>query len=106
MKIWWFAAWRGREVKYFFDHPCLLFVSGEMTPFIEYCIHLIWASFLDLSVVDSCPAGRRPVILDDCNFHDCVNLSSFELDRSFTFFPPLGEFSVMNYRVDIASEYA
>jgi AP-4 complex subunit mu-1 len=40
-----------------------------------------------------------PVVLDDCNFHECVNLADFEASRSLSFFPPDGEFVVLNYRV-------
>jgi len=39
------------------------------------------------------------VALDDCNFHECVNLEEFELSRTLTFQPPDGEFTVLNYRV-------
>ncbi|EQC42179.1 hypothetical protein SDRG_01018 [Saprolegnia diclina VS20] len=39
------------------------------------------------------------VILDDCNFHECVQLDEFERDRVLTFTPPDGEFTVMNYRL-------
>ncbi|KAL7175860.1 hypothetical protein ACSBR2_029438 [Camellia fascicularis] len=43
--------------------------------------------------------GSGPVILDDCNFHESVNLGSFEMDRTLTLVPPDGEFPVMNYRM-------
>jgi len=39
------------------------------------------------------------VVMDDCNFHECVNLSEFEFDRVLQFNPPDGEFVVMNYRI-------
>ncbi|ETW05487.1 hypothetical protein H310_03250 [Aphanomyces invadans] len=39
------------------------------------------------------------VVLDDCNFHECVQLDEFERDRVLTFTPPDGEFTVMNYRL-------
>mmetsp|Transcript_28918 Transcript_28918/g.92418 ORF Transcript_28918/g.92418 Transcript_28918/m.92418 type:complete len:290 (-) Transcript_28918:56-925(-) len=38
-------------------------------------------------------------VLDDCNFHDCVNLEEFESGRILSFHPPDGEFSVLNYRI-------
>mmetsp|Transcript_13003 Transcript_13003/g.17410 ORF Transcript_13003/g.17410 Transcript_13003/m.17410 type:complete len:468 (+) Transcript_13003:30-1433(+) len=38
------------------------------------------------------------VILDDCNFHECVRLDDFETHRLLSFFPPEGEFIVLNYR--------
>lgn len=39
------------------------------------------------------------VVLDDCNFHDCIQLDEFERDRVLIFQPPDGEFTVINYRV-------
>lgn len=39
------------------------------------------------------------VVLDDCNFNECVNLSEFEHSRVLSFYPPDGEFVVLNYRV-------
>eukprot|EP00595_Chromulina_sp_UTEXLB2642_P002245 CAMPEP_0196763096 /NCGR_PEP_ID=MMETSP1095-20130614/3439_1 /TAXON_ID=96789 ORGANISM="Chromulina nebulosa, Strain UTEXLB2642" /NCGR_SAMPLE_ID=MMETSP1095 /ASSEMBLY_ACC=CAM_ASM_000446 /LENGTH=204 /DNA_ID=CAMNT_0042115603 /DNA_START=390 /DNA_END=1001 /DNA_ORIENTATION=+ len=39
------------------------------------------------------------VILDDCNFHECVHLDEFESSRTLHFIPPDGEFSVLNYRI-------
>ena len=39
------------------------------------------------------------VVLDDCNFHDCVNTNEFELNKTIRINPPDGEFAVMNYRV-------
>ncbi|XP_078432610.1 clathrin adaptor complexes medium subunit family protein [Wolffia australiana] len=40
-----------------------------------------------------------PVILDDCNFHESVQLDSFDVDRKLTLIPSDGEFPVMNYRM-------
>ena len=34
------------------------------------------------------------VVLDDCNFHECVDLSEFEMGRCLNFYPPEGEFAV------------
>jgi AP-4 complex subunit mu-1 len=39
------------------------------------------------------------VVLDDCNFHDCVQLDEFERERVLHFVPPDGEFTVINYRI-------
>ncbi|GFH51148.1 AP-4 complex subunit mu-1 [Chaetoceros tenuissimus] len=39
------------------------------------------------------------VVLDDVSFHDCVNLTEFEHGRTLSFYPPDGEFVVLNYRV-------
>merc|ERR1711991_524914 len=39
------------------------------------------------------------VVLDDCNFHECVHLDEFESSRMLHFLPPDGEFAVLNYRI-------
>jgi AP-4 complex subunit mu-1 len=39
------------------------------------------------------------VVLDDCNFHECVHLDEFESSRTLHFLPPDGEFALLNYRV-------
>jgi AP-4 complex subunit mu-1 len=39
------------------------------------------------------------VVLDDCNFHECVHLDEFENSRTLHFIPPDGEFVVLNYRI-------
>jgi len=44
------------------------------------------------------------VILDDVTFHDCVNLTEFELGRVVSFYPPDGEFVAMQYR--LTGDYA
>eukprot|EP00041_Stephanoeca_diplocostata_P004609 m.47741 g.47741 ORF g.47741 m.47741 type:complete len:447 (-) comp15235_c0_seq1:217-1557(-) len=39
------------------------------------------------------------VILDDCNFHECVKDEEFESNRALVLRPPDGEFTLMNYRI-------
>jgi len=39
------------------------------------------------------------VVLDDCNFNDCCNLADFDSQRTLSFYPPDGEFSLINYRL-------
>lgn len=41
------------------------------------------------------------VHLEDIKFHQCVRLARFENDRSITFVPPDGEFTLMSYRIDM-----
>eukprot|EP00931_Biecheleriopsis_adriatica_P007376 TRINITY_DN108666_c0_g1_i1.p1 TRINITY_DN108666_c0_g1~~TRINITY_DN108666_c0_g1_i1.p1 ORF type:complete len:445 (-),score=99.75 TRINITY_DN108666_c0_g1_i1:33-1367(-) len=43
--------------------------------------------------------GYGAVVLDDCNFHECVDLREFSDLRTLSFYPPDGEFAVMNYRI-------
>jgi AP-4 complex subunit mu-1 len=40
------------------------------------------------------------VILDDCNFHECVDVRDFEAMKTLSINPPDGEFLVMNYRIN------
>ena len=40
------------------------------------------------------------VVLDDCNFHECVNAKDFETLKTLKISPPNGEFVVMNYRIN------
>ena len=39
------------------------------------------------------------VVLDDCNFHQCVNTKDFDSMKTLTIIPPDGEFIAMNYRI-------
>ena len=39
------------------------------------------------------------VVLDDLNFNECVNLSEFDGSKTLTFYPPDGEFVLLNYRI-------
>lgn len=51
------------------------------------------------STSDSDPArsGKPVVVIDDCQFHQCVKLSKFETEHSISFIPPDGEFELMRY---------
>lgn len=44
--------------------------------------------------------GAGGLVLDDCNFHETVNLDDFESGRTLALIPPDGEFVVMNYRIN------
>ena len=37
------------------------------------------------------PPAHSNVVLDDCKFHECVNLSEFEQDKILHITPPDGE---------------
>lgn len=49
-------------------------------------------------------SGRPSLVFDDCNFHECLRLEEFEHDRVLSFSPPVGEFTVMNYRINAINE--
>jgi AP-1 complex subunit mu len=42
---------------------------------------------------------RRLFELEDITFHQCVRLKSYETDRSITFIPPDGQFTLLKYRL-------
>lgn len=43
--------------------------------------------------------GYGAVVLDDLNFNDVANLSEFDATRCLSFYPPDGEFVLLNYRI-------
>jgi AP-2 complex subunit mu-1 len=43
-------------------------------------------------------AAAGSVTLEDCQFHQCVELGKFDTDRTISFVPPDGEFEMMRYR--------
>jgi AP-4 complex subunit mu-1 len=53
----------------------------------------------DLVVGKENAIGYAGVVLDDCNFHECVNLDDFDATKTLAMIPPDGEFVVMNYRI-------
>lgn len=53
----------------------------------------------DLAIGAGSSGGYGMVTLDDCNFHECVDLRDFDDLRILSFIPPDGEFSVLNYRI-------
>lgn len=51
------------------------------------------------AAVRSASPGQNAVVIDDCNFHECVRGNDFEQSRQLQFLPPAGEFVLMNYRL-------
>ena len=43
-------------------------------------------------------AAAGSVALEDCQFHQCVQLGKFDTNRTISFMPPDGEFELMSYR--------
>jgi len=39
------------------------------------------------------------IVIDDVTFHRCVNLATFDRDRTINFVPPDGSFELMKYRI-------
>lgn len=53
----------------------------------------------DKVLFESTGRGKsKSIELEDVKFHQCVRLSRFENDRTISFIPPDGEFSLMTYR--------
>eukprot|EP00918_Siedleckia_nematoides_P065696 GHVU01142975.1.p1 GENE.GHVU01142975.1~~GHVU01142975.1.p1 ORF type:complete len:358 (+),score=32.09 GHVU01142975.1:26-1099(+) len=74
--------------------------SIQMKSFLASNPELKLALNEDLVVKNASPSHQYgSVVLDDCNFHECVNLREFEETRMMTLVPPDGEFTVMNYRI-------
>lgn len=44
---------------------------------------------------DPARSGKPVVVIDDCQFHQCVKLSKFETEHAISFIPPDGEFELM-----------
>ncbi|UXI17419.1 hypothetical protein NH340_JMT03362 [Sarcoptes scabiei] len=58
----------------------------------------------DKVLFESTGRGKsKSVELEDVKFHQCVRLSRFENDRTISFIPPDGEFELMSYRLNTAS---
>jgi len=53
----------------------------------------------DLAIGSAASGAYGSVTLDDCNFHECVDLREFDDFRILSLIPPEGEFSVLNYRI-------
>ena len=41
----------------------------------------------------------KSIELDDVTFHQCVNLTRFDTEKTVSFVPPDGEFELMKYRI-------
>lgn len=58
-----------------------------------------WLAEYDVKNKNAIPkAAAGSVILEDCKFHQCVELSKFDSERLIQFVPPDGEFELMRYR--------
>lgn len=54
----------------------------------------------DLVVGKNSVGPTGSVVLDDCAFHECVDVRDFDAMRTLAINPPDGEFLVMNYRIN------
>ncbi|CAM9381506.1 unnamed protein product [Chrysoparadoxa australica] len=56
---------------------------------------------LNENLVIGKPTGSSygALVMDDCNFHECARLEDFDNLRQISFFPPDGEFVLLNYRI-------
>lgn len=90
------------------EHVTMLFSSSGsvVNSTIDGCIqmksYLSGNPELRLALNEDLVVGKRgaygTVVLDDCNFHECVRLDDFETSKLLSFVPPEGEFVVLNYR--------
>eukprot|EP00919_Chromeraceae_sp_WS-2016_P008285 GHVR01019581.1.p1 GENE.GHVR01019581.1~~GHVR01019581.1.p1 ORF type:complete len:374 (+),score=69.92 GHVR01019581.1:566-1687(+) len=73
--------------------------SIQMKSYLSGLPELRLALNEDLVVGKGAGGGFGVVVVDDCNFHECVDLRDFDAHRILSFVPPEGEFAVMNYRI-------
>lgn len=68
-----------------------------MTTIANYnnCVHDFNMILGTTSDPDPARSGKPVVVIDDCQFHQCVKLSKFETEHSISFIPPDGEFELM-----------
>ncbi|KAK8639989.1 hypothetical protein V6N13_138355 [Hibiscus sabdariffa] len=52
-----------------------------------------------LSGMPDLKVGGKTIELDDVTFHQCVNLTRFNSEKTVSFVPPDGEFELMKYRI-------
>lgn len=53
----------------------------------------------DLVMASNSQNSNSGTVIEDCNFHENVNYSEFELTKTLKMTPPEGEMILMNYRV-------
>jgi hypothetical protein len=63
-----------------------------MTTYEESEFHL----FILVIVFPVCNNGKI-IDLDDVTFHQCVNLTRFNIEKTLSFVPPDGEFELMKW---------
>jgi len=81
-------------------------LNSEIDGCIQLKSYLSGNPALSLALNDDLVVGKTEgviypssVVLDDCNFHECVRVDDFESTRTLNFVPPAGEFALMNYRI-------
>jgi len=83
-------------------------ITSSIDGYIQLKSYLAGRPLLKLGLNEDLVIGRGTrsfgsVTLDDCNFHECVELDDeFENRRVLKFYPPDGEFILMNYRISNA----
>ena len=82
---------------------CKAFLSGMPTLKIGLNEKAVLQN--DAAVGQAQQANRKMVDMADVKFHQCVNLSKFEAEKSVSFTPPDGEFELMTYRVTSGLKY-
>jgi len=104
---------KSKKNEIFVDVLERIFVTFNSTGYlinssIEGCIqmksYLLGNPDLKLALNDNLIVGKgsnlqSSAVIDDCNFHECVNTSQFDMNKLMTIKPPEGEFVAMNYRV-------
>lgn len=73
---------------------CSTWVWSFLGQFLcSYCISFYFIFFNTSLIVCS----GKTIELDDVTFHQCVNLTRFNSEKTVSFVPPDGEFELMKY---------
>lgn len=74
--------------------PCSISIlSSHAYSFSVYLVFSCQFFFLLISCSLSC--SGKTIELDDVTFHQCVNLTRFNSEKTVSFVPPDGEFELM-----------
>ena len=59
---------------------------------------------MDYDDTHGSPENESEMILEDLKFHQCVKLSNYESNKTITFIPPDGDFTLLQYRLKCQSK--
>uniref|UniRef100_A0A8C3G897 AP-3 complex subunit mu-1 n=1 Tax=Cyclopterus lumpus TaxID=8103 RepID=A0A8C3G897_CYCLU len=85
--------WRRADVKYT-NNEAYFDVIEEIDAILDKSGTTVFAEIQAL-----CFSSHNPRLLDDVSFHPCVRFKRWESERTLSFIPPDGNFTLMNYHV-------
>lgn len=82
-------------------------VTSYLSGMPELRLGLNDKAMLEQKLSSSTSQHKKPrsktVEMEDVRFHQCVELSKFNIDRTISFIPPDGKFELMSYRLNLAN---